>query len=190
MSRWIRDARSLMDLALIMAAFLVLGGVMHLVTGRIVSATIAGASLGFLVSESARWRRERTQDRWVRRALRLEFAHNLAGLDSLWNEPDAARSEDDASLTARQTRFFVGIFPHWNRALWASQVGHVGSALTDEEIGASMRLQSEYDRLMALRDRVLSRANGDVSALRVDPADWAAIESLTTNMLRQGNPIP
>ena len=189
MSRWIRDARSLIDLILILIVFILLGGVMHLLTGRVVSATIAGAALGFLVSESARWRQDRTEDRWVRRALRLEFDHNLTSLASFWNGANPVHAEQTASLTAVQTQFFFGLLPPWNRALWASQVGHLGSALTDEEISASMRFQSEHDLLIALRDRVISRANGNPAALDVDPADWEAIETLVTTMLREGNPI-
>lgn len=189
MSRWSRDTRSMVDLVFILVLFVALGGATHLVTGHVVSATIAGAALGFIVSESARWRRERAQGRWVRRALRLEFQHNLTGLAAIWNESNAARTTGQGSLTAVQTRFFVDIFPLWSRALWISQVGQVGYALTDEEITEAMDLQSEYDRLMALRDRVLSHAGDDPASLRIDPDDWAAIEALTATMLQHGNPI-
>jgi hypothetical protein len=183
----IRDWRSFADLVAIMLAFALLGGITHLVTGRVVSATISGAALGFLVAESARWRRERMQDRWVQRALRLEFEHNLDGLRQYWNDNSLSK-ESKGNHASRRAYFTSDLFPQWNRTLWASQVGQMGSALGDQEILAAMRLQADYDRLRILRDRLQS-AGPDGAPLSDDPAIWQEVDELITGMLARGNPI-
>jgi hypothetical protein len=61
--------------------------------------------------------------------------------------------------------------------------------LTDDEISAAMLMPSEYDRLMALRQLALSKSGDRSDSPSIEPADWAAIECVSDELLVRGNPI-
>jgi hypothetical protein len=190
MSRWKDlDWRGAADLLAVVLAFVLVGGVAHVLTGREVGATIAGAALGFLVGEGGRWRRDRLQDRWVRRALRLEFAQNLYALGVDWSELTALRGQFGHNADLSHARSLMNAFPTWNQTLWSSQVGHLGTALKDVEITAAMHMQTDYERLVMLRNRMMPFLEREDVPSQIDETLWQATDRLVSIMLERGNPI-
>lgn len=129
-------------------------------------ATREATTLTLRAQQAAVLENERRQSKAVRLLLRLEFAHNLQTLETLWADITRRRLPDDLNRinNPAQQRAEIGRFrarvliysqePKWSRVAWEGLTPQLPMALSVAEIEAANRVYGHLEAISTLREQL------------------------------------